>query len=163
MPLKSYTLYTQGTQRFTEATGTGIITLESVIFSMRFCVYINKFIVSSSNNIFYIQIDHFTQKTMLNQTLYYKIRQFAALYLFIQHVQSFLLSNAKVRQLRTNSVIKKFIVSSNNNIFQIQIHHFTQQRILNQTLYYTVRQIAVLYLFIQHVVQSFLLSNAKVR
>src|SRR6218665_1704606 len=28
-----------------------------------------KFIVSSSNNIFYIQIHHFTQKTMLNQSL----------------------------------------------------------------------------------------------
>src|SRR6218665_2934064 len=35
-----------------------------------------KFIVSSSNNIFYIQIHHFTQKTMLNQSLYYTIRYF---------------------------------------------------------------------------------------
>src|SRR6218665_416175 len=51
--------------QFTEATD--IITLESVIFPMRFCVYIyKKFIASSNNNIFYIQIRHFTQQTMLN-------------------------------------------------------------------------------------------------
>ena len=56
--------------QFTEATG--IITLESVIFSMEFCMRIyKKFIASSSNNAFYIQIHHFTQQTMLNQTLYY--------------------------------------------------------------------------------------------
>ena len=45
---------------------TDIITFESVIFSMRFSVYIKKFIVSSGNNLFYIQIHHFTQQTMLN-------------------------------------------------------------------------------------------------
>ena len=58
------------------ATATCIITLESVIFPMRFCVgllYIKKFIVSSSNNIFYIQIHHFTKQTMLNQQLHYTI------------------------------------------------------------------------------------------
>jgi len=33
-----------------------------------------KFIASSSNNIFYIQIQHFTQQTMLNQTLYYTLQ-----------------------------------------------------------------------------------------
>src|SRR6218665_1506723 len=38
---------------------------------LRIC---KKFIASSSNNIFYIQIHHFTQQTMLNQTLYYKIQ-----------------------------------------------------------------------------------------
>src|SRR6218665_1125558 len=61
--------------RFTEATG--IITLESVIFPMRSCVHIKQFIASSSNNIarlFYIQIPHFTQQTMLNQTLYYTLQ-----------------------------------------------------------------------------------------
>src|SRR6218665_655434 len=58
--------------QFTEATG--IITLESVIFPMRFCVDIKKFIASSSNNIYYIQIHHFTQQTMLNQWLYYTIQ-----------------------------------------------------------------------------------------
>src|SRR6218665_2348099 len=69
--------------QFTEATD--IITLESVIFPMRFCVYIKKIIASSSNNIFYIQIHHFTQQTMLNQTVYYTIRYLAVLYLFSQH------------------------------------------------------------------------------
>ena len=54
--------------RFTEATD--IITLESVIFPMRFCVYLKEIIDSSSNNIFYIQIRNFTQQTILNQTLY---------------------------------------------------------------------------------------------
>src|SRR6218665_2386436 len=34
----------------------------------------NKFLVSSSNNIFYIQRHHFTQKTMLNESLYYAIQ-----------------------------------------------------------------------------------------
>src|SRR6218665_2752176 len=58
--------------QFTEATD--IITLESVIFKMRFCVYIKKFIVSSSNNIYYIQIHNFTQQTMLNQWLYYALQ-----------------------------------------------------------------------------------------
>src|SRR6218665_570114 len=58
--------------QFTEATD--IITLESVIFPMRFCVDIKKIIASSSNNIFYIQIHLFTQQTMLNQPLYYTIR-----------------------------------------------------------------------------------------
>src|SRR6218665_562772 len=57
--------------QFTEVTD--IITLASVIFPMRFCVYIKK-ISSSSNNIFYIQIHHFTQQTMLNQTVYYTIQ-----------------------------------------------------------------------------------------
>src|SRR6218665_841694 len=47
---------------------------ESVIFPMRFCAYIKKCIASSSNNIFYIRIHHFTQQTMLNQTVYYTIR-----------------------------------------------------------------------------------------
>ena len=37
--------------QFTEATD--IITLKSVIFPMRFCVYIKKIITSSSNNIYY--------------------------------------------------------------------------------------------------------------
>src|SRR6218665_1400281 len=67
----SYLLMYFGPQ-FTEATD--IITLESVIFPMRFCAYITKFIDSSSNNITYSLIHHFTQKTMLNQTLYYTIR-----------------------------------------------------------------------------------------
>ena len=74
--------------QFTEATD--IITLESVIiFPMRFCVYLNKFIASSSNNIFYIQIHHFTQKTMLHQKLYYTIRYLAVLYLFSQHASRY--------------------------------------------------------------------------
>src|SRR6218665_1266021 len=34
---------------------------------------IKKFIVSSSNNIIYIQVHHFTQKTILNQSLYHMI------------------------------------------------------------------------------------------
>jgi len=34
---------------------------------------------------------------------------------------------------------KKFIASSSNNIFYIQIHHFTQQTTLNQLLYYTIQ------------------------
>src|SRR6218665_3936998 len=60
--------------QFTEATD--IITLESVTFPMRFCVhvYIKKFIASSSNNIFYIQIHRYTQQTMLNQTLYHTMQ-----------------------------------------------------------------------------------------
>src|SRR6218665_2353575 len=58
--------------QFTEATD--IITLEGVIFPMRFCIIYKKFIASSSNNIFYIQIHHFTQQTMLNQHLYYTIQ-----------------------------------------------------------------------------------------
>src|SRR6218665_2169188 len=33
-----------------------------------------KCIASSSNNIFYVQIHHFTHKTMLKQTLYYTIQ-----------------------------------------------------------------------------------------
>src|SRR6218665_1704662 len=53
---------------------TDIITLESVIFPMRFCVYIKQFIASCSNNIFCIQIHRFTQQSMLNQTLYYTIQ-----------------------------------------------------------------------------------------
>jgi len=36
-------------------------------------------------------------------------------------------------------VYTKIIASSSNNIFYIQIHHFTQQTMLNQTLYYTIR------------------------
>src|SRR6218665_548524 len=58
--------------QFTQATG--IITLERVIFPMRFFVYINKMLASSSNKIFYIKISHFTQQTMLNQELYYTIQ-----------------------------------------------------------------------------------------
>ena len=65
--------------QFTEVTD--IITLESVIFP----IY-KKIISSRSNTIVYIQIHHFTQQTMLNQTLYYAIRQLAVLYLFIQRV-----------------------------------------------------------------------------
>src|SRR6218665_2911349 len=60
--------------QFTAATG--IITLESLIFPMRFCVGLlyKKIIVSSSNNIVYIQIHHLSQQTMLNQTLYYTMQ-----------------------------------------------------------------------------------------
>ena len=36
-------------------------------------------------------------------------------------------------------VVKKFIVSSSNNIFYIQIYHFMQQTMLNQWLYYTIQ------------------------
>jgi|SRR6218665_629741 len=36
---------------------------------------------------------------------------------------------------------KKFIVSSCNNIFYIQIHHFTQQAMLNQSLYHTIQSL----------------------
>src|SRR6218665_1296237 len=78
------------------SSATDIITLESVIFPMRFCVYI-KIISSSSNNIFYIQIHHFTQQTMLNQTVYYTIRLLAVLYLFSQPRKLLPLSNEKVR------------------------------------------------------------------
>jgi len=35
--------------------------------------------------------------------------------------------------------IKKIIFSSSHNIFYIQIHPFTQQTMLNQTPYYTIR------------------------
>ena len=61
---------------------TGIITIESVIFPKRFWVgpIYNKFIVSSSDKIFYIQMHCFTHKSMLNQTLYYTICQFAVVY-----------------------------------------------------------------------------------
>src|SRR6218665_858093 len=58
--------------QFTESTD--IITFESVISPRRFCVYKKKFMASSSNNIFYIQIHRFTQQTMLNQWLYYTIQ-----------------------------------------------------------------------------------------
>jgi len=62
--------------QFTEAIG--IITLEYVIhvYPMKFCVYNIKFIASSivSKNMFYIQIHHFTQQTILNQSLYYTIQ-----------------------------------------------------------------------------------------
>src|SRR6218665_717453 len=58
--------------QFTESTD--IITLESVIFAIRFCVYVKNFIATSSNNIYYIQIHHFMQQTMLNQRLYYTIQ-----------------------------------------------------------------------------------------
>ena len=58
--------------QFTEATD--MITLTSVIFPMRYCVYLKKIIASSSNNIVCIQIYHFTHQTMLNQTVYYTIR-----------------------------------------------------------------------------------------
>src|SRR6218665_1175895 len=92
--------------QFTEATG--ILTLEGVIFSMRFCVYIYiKIIASSCYNLFYIQIHHFIQQTMLTPTLYYTIRWFAVLYLFIQQVQSFLLSNAKVGYYGPVPVVKE--------------------------------------------------------
>src|SRR6218665_212273 len=43
---------------------------------------------------------------------------------------SSLLSNAKVRKLRNNAGSNKFIVSSSNNIYYIQIHHFMQQTML---------------------------------
>src|SRR6218665_993295 len=103
----------------------------------------NKFIASSSNNIFYIQIHHFIEQTMLNQTLYYSIRSLAVLF-FFQHVQSFLLSNAKVRLLRTSADSKTIIVSSSNNIFYIHITillrkqcringYITRYNVLNQT------------------------------
>src|SRR6218665_486698 len=46
------------------------------VCSLRTSAGTNKFIVSSSNNIFYIQIHHFTQKTMPNQSLYYTIPHF---------------------------------------------------------------------------------------
>jgi len=63
---------------FTEATG--IMTLKGVIFSMTFCVglYIKNIIVSSSNNIFYIQIHHFTQQTQcwINGYNYHTIHYF---------------------------------------------------------------------------------------
>ena len=36
-------------------------------------------------------------------------------------------------------ICKKFIASSSNNIFYIQIHHFAQQTMLNQTVYYTIQ------------------------
>jgi len=36
-------------------------------------------------------------------------------------------------------IYKKFIASGSNNIFYIEIHHLTQQTMLNQTLYYTIR------------------------
>src|SRR6218665_1024308 len=123
--------------QFTEATD--IITLESVIFPMKFCVYIKKFIASSSNNIFYIQIHHFTQQTMLNQTLYYTIRQLSVLYLFSQHVSRYCRVTQKFVNYGTMHLVKKFIVSSSNNIYYIQIHHFTQQTILNQSLYYAIQ------------------------
>src|SRR6218665_1413312 len=61
----------------------------------------------------------FTRQTMLNQTLYYTIRYFAVIYLFIQHEQPFLLSSLTqkfVIIIRTSAGIKKFIVSSSNNI-----------------------------------------------
>src|SRR6218665_944030 len=50
-----------------------------------------------------------------------------------------MLSNAKVRQLRISAGSKKIIISSSNNIYYIQIHHFTQQTMLNQTLYYMIQ------------------------
>src|SRR6218665_1178558 len=108
--------------QFTEATD--IITLESVIFPMRFCVYIQKFIALSSNNIFYIQINQFTQQTMLNQTC---ITRYDSLQFYIY------LANTE------NAGSKKFIVSNSNNIYYIQIHHFTQKTMLNQWLYYTIQ------------------------
>src|SRR6218665_539605 len=52
---------------------------------------------------------------------------------------SSLLSNAKVRSLRKNAGSKKFIVSSSNNIYYNQIHHFMHQTMLNQWLYYTIQ------------------------
>src|SRR6218665_2832439 len=36
-------------------------------------------------------------------------------------------------------IYRKIIASSSNNIFYIQIHNFTQQTMLNQTLYYTIQ------------------------
>src|SRR6218665_924183 len=50
-----------------------------------------------------------------------------------------MLSNAKVRQLRISAGSKKIIVSSSNNIYYIQIHHFMQQTMLIQWLYYTIQ------------------------
>src|SRR6218665_837858 len=90
--------------QFTEATD--IITLKSVIFSMRFCVYLKKLIVSSSNNIFYIQMHHFTQQTMLNQTVYYTIRKLAVLYLFNQHVSRYYRVTQNFVNYRATPVVK---------------------------------------------------------
>ena len=42
-------------------------------------------------------------------------------------------------ELRTSAGTKKFIASRSNNIFYIQIHHFTQTAMLNQSLYYTIQ------------------------
>ena len=39
----------------------------------------------------------------------------------------------------TMPVVKKIIVSSINNIYYMQIHHFSQQTMLNQWLYYTMQ------------------------
>src|SRR6218665_4147061 len=50
-----------------------------------------------------------------------------------------MLSNAKVRELRKNANSKGIIVSSSNNIYYIQIHHFTLETMLNQSLYYTIQ------------------------
>ena len=55
---------------------------------------------------------------------------------------SSLWNNTKVRYLRTGigpTGITKFIVSSCNNMFYIQIHHFAHTTMLNQSLYYTIQ------------------------
>jgi len=36
-------------------------------------------------------------------------------------------------------VVKKFVVSSNNNRYYTQIHNFIQQTMLNPSLYYTIQ------------------------
>src|SRR6218665_2947222 len=37
------------------------------------------------------------------------------------------------------ALVKKIIVSSSNNTYYIQIHHVTQQTMLNQWTYYTIQ------------------------
>src|SRR6218665_104625 len=56
------------------------------------------------------------------------------LYLFSQHVSRYFRVTQKFDIYGTMPVVKKF-----NNIYSIQINHFTQQTLLNQWLYYTIQ------------------------
>ena len=121
--------------QFTEATD--IITLESVTFPMRFFVYLKKFIAS-------IAITYFTFKytILLSKQCWIKrcITRYDSLqfYIYLANTYSrYCLVTQSFINYGTMPVVKNVMVSSNNNIYYIQMHHFMQQTMLNQWLYYT--------------------------